>query len=127
MLECVVRVRADRVAGDVELDRAAHVLQRREARFAHHALEQHAAGDGDHDVRGFEFLVVLAVVRRVEVSRERVATKIVRVGRPTRAQRGELGATLGDDLVVVDRSLRQPGALLLSLAMLTPPASGWRR
>ena len=47
VLERVERLGADAVERDVELDAPGHVLQRREARLAHHALQHHAAGDGD--------------------------------------------------------------------------------
>ena len=103
VLERVVRFRADGVVGDVQLDRAAHVLQCCEARLAHDALEQHAAGDRDHDMRGFELLVVLAVVCRVEVASEGIAAKVVRVGMATLAQRSEFAATLRNDLILVLR------------------------
>jgi O-antigen/teichoic acid export membrane protein len=44
VLEGLVALRlAERVVGHVELDAAAHVLQRGEARLAHHALEHHPA------------------------------------------------------------------------------------
>ena len=102
VLERFVRVRADGIVVDVQLNRAAHVLQRREACLAHHALEQHASGDRDDDVRGFELLVGFRVVRDVELASERVAAKVVRIGLAPRTQGCEFAAALGDNLVFVD-------------------------
>ena len=93
--------------------RPAHVLQRRKARLAHHTLEQHAAGDRDDDVRGFEFFVGLSVVRGVQLGGERIAAKVVRIGLTTPAKRGEFRATLGDDLVFVGRRSGAVGRLLV--------------
>ena len=47
MFECVVRFGPGVIVGDVELNAAAHVLNRREARLAHHPLEQHASRHRD--------------------------------------------------------------------------------
>ena len=125
VLERLERVGADGVERHVELDAARHVLQRREARLAHHALQHHPAGDRDGDAERFELLVGLAVVARVQVGRERVAAEVVRERLSLRAQRGELRAALGDDLVLVGgRRTRLPrGSFFLSLTV-TLPASG---
>jgi hypothetical protein len=108
VLERRVGLFTQRVARDVELDAAGAVLQRREAGLAHHALEHHAAGDADHDGLRFQRLCVgfavgrdqrRSAVRGLEVVREGdlLATGL------RRAQRLQFLATLGDELVVVDR------------------------
>ena len=92
-----------RVERHVELDAPGHVLQRREARLAHHALQHHAAGDGDaRSPAASSVLVGLGVVARVQVARRaRRAGSRSGYALPARAQRGELRAALGDDLVLV--------------------------
>ena len=58
LLEALVGILADLVAGDVDLDAAVSVLDIAERGLAHNALEHHAAGDGD--ILAFEFLGVVA-------------------------------------------------------------------
>ena len=99
VLERFVRLDAEGIIGDVELDAAAHVLQRGEARLAHDALEHHTAGDCNSDGRRLERFVGLPVVRLVQRSRERVATEVVRVRRPALAHQAQLRTALRDDLV----------------------------
>ena len=110
VLEGVERFLAHAVDGDVELDAAGHVLQRGEARLAHHALQQHAARDAHRDALGLELLVGLAAVARVEVARERVAAEIVGIRLAGGAQCRELVTALGDDLVLVLRGDVRHGA-----------------
>ena len=64
VLECVERLRSKRVERHVELDAAAHVLQRRERGPAHHALQHHPAGDRYGLMQRFELLVALVVELR---------------------------------------------------------------
>ena len=120
VLESVVRVGAQRIGGDVELDAAAHVLQRGKARLAHHPLEQHSPRNCDGYRLLIELLVRFLVVRIMQLAGERIAVKIVRIGVAARAQRIELAAPLGDDLVLVRRRARR----VALVAHLTPPASG---
>lgn len=91
------------VARDVELDLAAAVLHRGEAGLAHHALEHHAPGDGDLDVGRFQRGLVRLAVAGVQVCGVVRRAEIVGVGDALLAQRGELLAALGHDLVVVLR------------------------
>ena len=77
VLERLVGLGADAVARHVELDAPAHVLDRREARLAHDALQHHPAGDGHADSRRLERLVRRRAVLRVQVRRERVAAEVV--------------------------------------------------
>src|SRR6266513_4619030 len=100
-LEGLVRGLADAVAGDVELDAPAHVLDRGEARLAHDALEHHAAGNRDNELLALDFLVRFCVPCLVQVGREMLAREIVGEGGAALSQLGELGAPLRDDLVLV--------------------------
>jgi hypothetical protein len=97
---------ADGVLRDVELDAARGVLQRGEAGLAHHALEHHAAGDGDLDLLRLEFVVGRLAVPEVQVGGVVAGFEVVGEGRRPRrlgplAKRRELFAALGDKLVVV--------------------------
>ena len=103
-LERLVRGLAGVVVGDVELDPTGAVLDRREARLAHHALEHHAAGQHDLDVRLRERLAVEVAVAGRQVAGDVLADEVVREGGAVGAQRGELGAPLRDDLVLVGRA-----------------------
>ena len=103
VLERVQLFGAERVERHVELDAAAHVLQRREGGLAHHALQHHPPGDRDGLVQRFEVLVGLVVELVVQMRGERIAPEVVRIRLAARAQRGELCAALGDDLVLVLR------------------------
>ncbi len=101
-LEVGVRVGADGVGRDVELDRAGPVPDRREAGLAHHALEHHAARDRHRRGLGFEVGRVARVVRVVQVARAMRRREVVRKRDAGRADLRELRATLRDDLVRVD-------------------------
>ena len=54
------------------------------------------------DAKRLELLVRLRAVARVQIGGERIAAKVVRKRVAPLAQRRELAATLGDDLVFVD-------------------------
>ena len=112
---------AEGIRLQVQLDLAARVLELRERRLAHEALEHHAARDAHaHRVRG-EPLVALCRVGRVQVGRERIAPEIVRERDARLAQARELRAALGDQRVLVR------GRLLVVAVHgreLTVPASG---
>ena len=82
MLECVVGFGPGVIIGDVELNAAAHVLERRKARLAHHSLEQHAPRYRDAHRRRLELLGGLRVMRLVQLRGKRVAAEIVRVRVP---------------------------------------------
>ncbi len=77
VLERVVDIGADGIRGDVELDAAAHVLHRREARLAHHALQHHPPGDRHARLQRLQLVVGLRAVARMEVDGERVAAEVV--------------------------------------------------
>ena len=102
MLEGVVDLGAHVVDGHAQLDAAGGVLQRAEARLAHHALEHHAAGHADPDGLRLQHLVghlaVLGLQRHGAVLRLEIVGERHRVGSP---QRGQFFAALGDQLVVV--------------------------
>src|SRR6266852_7670545 len=101
MLEGLVRNLADRVAGDVDLDAAAHVLHGRETRLAHEALEHHAAGDGCFHGLRLDLLVGFPAPGLVQVGCEVLAAEVVREGGAALSQFGELRAPLRDELVFV--------------------------
>jgi hypothetical protein len=103
VLERFVGGLAQRVAGNVELDAAGHVLDGGEARLAHHALEHHPAGHGRAHPGRLQFLVGLAGTRLVQVGGQVGAAEVVGKGVALGAQRFELRAPLGDDLVIVVR------------------------
>ena len=113
MLERFVRLGADGIVGDVELDAAAHVLQRGEARLAHDALEHHTAGDGNGDGRRLERVIGLAVVGLVQCAGERVATEVVRIRRPALPHQAQLCTALRDDLIFILRRLGSVGRTFL--------------
>ena len=120
MLERIVDFRADGVAGNVELYPAAHVLQRGEARLAHDALQHHPARYGHREGLRLQRFVGLSVMNLVQRTCKRIAAKVVRIRLTALAQRPQLRAPLGDDLVlVVDRRLR-----VARVVHFTPPASG---
>ena len=77
------------------------VLHGREARLAHHALEHHAAGDGDFERIRFERFLVGVLVLRLQIVGVVRGTEIVRVGDALFTQLAQLFAALGHDLVVV--------------------------
>ena len=56
MFETLVGIGTDILALDIDLDPAAAVLQGRETRLAHYALEHHPAGDTYFMAMGSQFL-----------------------------------------------------------------------
>ena len=110
VLEFRVLLLAGVAVGDVELDAAAHVLDGGEARLAHHALQHHAAGNLDHDRIQVERVAVAIFVVLEQIASKVVALKLVRKRNAFGAQRLQLGASLGDDLVFVE--FRRSGRLI---------------
>ena len=102
VLEGGQHVGADVVQGHVELDAAGRVLQGREAGLAHHALEHHAAGHGHLYVLRLQFLVGHLAVAMLQLGGAMARFEVVGKGhRRALAQRGELFAAFGDQLVLV--------------------------
>ena len=96
---------AHRVLRHVELN-APHrpqraVLQRRKTRLAHHALEHHAAGHRHLHRLRLQLLMRHLPVTVVQVGRVVGGLEVVGEGHALGAQRGQLLAALGDELVVV--------------------------
>ena len=83
-----------------QLDRAALILDAREARLAHHPLRHHPAGDPHLDIQRLERRRVARRIGVGEVLRERIALEVVRERLAPLAQCGELRATLGDQVVL---------------------------
>src|SRR5690606_33345764 len=105
---------------------AGAVLQGGEARLALHALEHHATCDADLDLLGLEFLARLETVVLEQARRPMRRARIVRIRNAAFAQARQLGAALGDDLVLVDRCRgRRPGGFVAHWLRL--PLSNWRR
>ena len=102
MLKGLERVGADRVQLHVDLHAAAGVLQGAEGGLAHHALEHHAAGDAGRNRARFEVLGAGMAVRSVQRGDLMLRAEVVGKGRAGLTQAGELGAPLGDDLVLVE-------------------------
>ncbi|SAK91568.1 hypothetical protein AWB82_06493 [Caballeronia glebae] len=100
LLEGVVSLLADVGGRHEELDLATAVLNRREARLAHHALEHHPAGDSDGQGIGFERLFIRFGVVALERGGLMRRAEIVRIGDALLAQRTQFVASLGDDLVL---------------------------
>ena len=90
---------AERIALQEELDLAAAILELREARLAHHPLEQHAARDRDTGRVGFEPLVGPVAVGQVQLLGGRIPPEVVGKGVPLVPQPLELGAPFGDQVV----------------------------
>ena len=103
VLELLVDVRADVVDRDPQLDPPGAVLQRAERGLAHGALEHHAAGDADGDRLGLERLVGQAAVLAHQVGRAILGLEVVRERDASSADRGQFLASLGDQLVFVER------------------------
>jgi hypothetical protein len=70
-----------------------------EARLAHHALAHQPSGDTDAARLGVEHFGGVLAVLGVQFTGHDVAAEIVRKGAAVVAQRLELGAALGDQLV----------------------------
>jgi hypothetical protein len=105
-LELVVGLLAHRVAGDVDLDAAAAVLQGGEAGLAHDALEHHAAGHARGRAFAFQLFGGLAAVGGVQGRAGVAGLEVVGEGGaralPVRLAQGlELLAALRDQLVLV--------------------------
>ena len=97
--------RAQRRRLQEQLDTAAHVLHGGERGLAHDALGQQAPGDGNATAAGFQRLAGPGVgvgVFGLQVAGEVRAAEIVGEGDALPAQRGELAAALGDQLVLVE-------------------------
>src|SRR5262245_45836881 len=103
MLECRVHLSPGEVVRDVDLDLAAHVLQGREAGLAHYPLQHHSPGHGHAHRLRLQLRLGLRAVVALQLGSEVRAPKIVRKRIAGGAQLAELGAPLGDDLVVVAR------------------------
>ncbi len=101
MLERVVRFLAGVAVADEQLDLAAHVLHRGEAGLAHHALQHHAPGHRNVNLRGFQFVMRLPAEFGMQIAGQMFALEVVREGDAGLAYRVELAAALGDDLVFV--------------------------
>jgi len=102
-LELFVGRVAERIAADEELDPAGRVLQGREARLAPSAAwSMIPAGDADRGVLCFERLVVEMTVLSPQLGGA-VAAGLKSFGErdPAGADRGELGAAFGNELVVI--------------------------
>ena len=132
VLERVVGLVAERVLGDEELDPAGRVLQGREARLAHDALEHQAAGDRDGDALRLERLVVEVAVLARQLGGAVLRLEVVREGDAAGADRGELVAALGDERVVVSgrRGSGSGGRLLMGQrpdSRLAPSQRGVRK
>ena len=102
VLEGVVRFGAGDIVRHVDLDAPAHVLQGGEAGLAHHPLQHHAAGKLNLDGLAFQRFLGLVAMGSGQLARIVVAFKVVGEGDARCADRGELGAALGDDLVFVE-------------------------
>jgi len=90
------------------------VLQRREARLAHDALQHHAARDHGGGLLRFQRVFAERPEALVQRGGEVLAAEIVRIGLAGRAQRLQLLAAFVDELVVL-------------VLQTKPPASGWLR
>src|ERR1051325_9851592 len=86
------------VLGNVGLDTPAAVLQRREARLAHDALQQHAPGNAGRRLQRLELLLLFFAEPSVEIGREVLAPEVVREGVAFRAQRLQLLAPFFGEL-----------------------------
>jgi hypothetical protein len=100
VLERFVGSLAERVAGDIELDAPGHVLDSGEARLAHYPLEHHAARHRRTHGCRLQLFVGLARAGLVQIAGQVGAPVVVREGIALAAQRLELGAPLGYDLVL---------------------------
>ncbi len=101
VLERLVGLDAGDVVVHVDLDLAAHVLERRERGLAHDALQHHAAGHGGLRLLALELGLVLAAMEVVQLGGEVLAAEIVGIGVAGLAQLRELRSPLGEDLVLV--------------------------
>ena len=103
-LEGIVR-RAQGRALQEQLHAPTHVLHGGERGLAHHPLGQQATGDGDLAAAGFQRFAGPGVgvgVIGLQVAGEITATEIIGEGDALPAQRGQLGAAFGDQVVFVD-------------------------
>ena len=108
------------------------VLQRGEAGLAHHALEHQPAGHRHRDRLRLELLVRHLAVAVVQVGRMVVGLKSLGKATPWRAQRGQLLAPFGDQLVVVRASSGAAAAAARGCMVAAGCQSGaadcrWRR
>jgi hypothetical protein len=121
VLERIVRIGTDDVGRHIELDPAAHVLDRREAGFAHHPLQHHSAGNRHGPVQRLQLFVAARVVRGVQIRGERIAPEVIGKSVALATQGIEFAAALGNDLVFVRRrrrggTLPEPPLFLLDMS-----------
>ena len=103
MLEKAIRLLADRVDADAQLEAPRGVLERREARLAHDALEHQPPRHGHGDPLRLEGLVVEMAVLARELGGAVLRLEVVGKGDAAGADRGELLAALGKQRVLVGR------------------------
>ena len=103
VLEGVVRSAAHTFIVDPELQPVGRVLEGGKARLALDPLEHHATGDRDLDRGRLERLAAVLGMRGQQRAGAVGRHEVVGIGDAGFTQTGELGAPLGDDLVLVDR------------------------
>ncbi|VGO80962.1 hypothetical protein SB00175_00470 [Klebsiella oxytoca] len=81
------------VAGDVQLNAAANVLQRNEGGFTHDTAGHHAASNGDFNVQRFQLFVFFGIEFSVQLVRGVVTTEIIRERDTLLTQRSQLLTT----------------------------------
>ncbi|VGP34123.1 hypothetical protein SB01124_03621 [Klebsiella quasipneumoniae subsp. quasipneumoniae] len=81
------------IAGHVQLDTAADVLEGDEGGFAHHAAGHYPAGHRNFNVQGSEFIVILRIEFSVQLVRGMIATEIVGESYALLTQRSQFFAT----------------------------------
>jgi hypothetical protein len=83
------------------IDAAGEILERGEGSLAHDALQHHAPGDPDFDRHALQFFGCLVAVAFEQLERRILALEVVGEGFARLAPFGELGAALGDELILV--------------------------
>ena len=106
----VVHAFSQIVARDVQLNAAAHVLQRDEGCLAHNTAGHHAAGDGHFYAQRFQLFVVFIAVRGVQFVGGGVTTEVVRERNAVLAQAGQFLAAGLQFVIEIQRLI---GALYL--------------
>ena len=91
----------ERVGLQEKLNLAADIGNFCKARLAHHPLEEHAAGNLHPYRIGIQPFAVLPFIGGEDLRRERIAPEVVGVGDAALAQLRQLGAPLGDQMIVV--------------------------
>ena len=105
------------------LNRAARILELREACLAHHALRAHSPRDAHGDRLGLQRLGALPAVRGREIAGEGIAAKVVRKGVAALAQLGKLRATLGNQVILVGVVHQSPCFRLACMNSSRAPSS----